>query len=314
MHKGVEKVMSMKFIEIMRPSHWTKNLFVFAALLFGGKLAGPAGQVAVAVASAFGGFVCFCLAASSVYIFNDIMDRRSDLLHPGKAARPIASGRVSVPAAAVFAGLCCLVALAGAWRLAPSFAAVVGGYIGLMVLYSVLFKRMLIVDCIVISIGFCLRAVGGAIVVGVFTSPWLIICTFALCLFLGFGKRRSEIVQLGPAGEAFRGTLGGYSGELTAHMLNVSSGLAVVCFLLYSTDDRTVNMFGTHNLVYTVPLVMYCVFRCSALVEKGSYDGPVQLVLRDRPFQAGFVLWALACSVIIYADKMTVSFGNFWAY
>jgi 4-hydroxybenzoate polyprenyltransferase len=298
----------------MRPSHWTKNLFVFAALVFGGKLAGVSGQVAVAAASAFGGFVCFCLAASAVYIFNDIMDRRSDLLHPSKAARPIAAGLVSVPQAAVFAAFCAAVALAGARQLAPSFAAVVAAYMALMVLYSVLFKKMIIVDCIVISIGFCLRAVGGAIVVGVSASPWLIICTFALCLFLGFGKRRSEIVQLGPSGDAFRETLGGYSGELTSHMLNVSSGLAVVCFLLYSTDDRTVGMFGTHNLVYTVPLVMYCVFRCSAIVEKGRYAGPVQLVLRDRPFQAGFVLWALACTAVIYADKLTVSFGNFWAY
>ena len=173
---------------------------------------------------------------------------------------------------------------------------------------------MMILDCVVISIGFCLRAVAGAVVIGVFISPWLIICTFALCLFLGFGKRRSEIEQLGAESEFFRKTLADYTPELLAHMLDVTSGLAVVCFLLYAMDDRTLELFGTNNLVYTTPLVLYCVFRFSALIQKGKFSGPVQLILKDTPFQIGLFLWGLSCIGIIYADKFGGIFGNIWAY
>jgi len=187
-------------------------------------------------------------------------------------------------------------------------------YIVLMVLYSLLLKSMMILDCVIISIGFCLRAIAGAVVVDVSISPWLIICTFALCLFLAFSKRRSEIAQLRENSESFRRTLADYTPELLAHMLDVTSGLAIVCFLLYAMDKRTLDIFGTNNLVYTTPIVLYCVFRFSALIQKGKYSGPVQLILSDRPFQLGFVLWILACIGIIYADRLNISLGNIWAY
>lgn len=304
----------MKFFEIMRPSHWTKNVFVFAALVFGKKLFGPADEVLLAVGSAVGGFFCFSLAASAVYIFNDIIDRKTDSHHPEKYKRPIAAGRVTIGSAAVMSVLCAVVAIIGSFLLVHSFAGLILAYIALMILYSLLLKRMMILDCIAISIGFCLRAVAGAVVVGVFISPWLIICTFALCLFLGFGKRRSEIEQLGEEGELFRKTLAGYTPELLAHMLDVTSGLAIVCFLLYAMDDRTLRIFGTNNIVYTTPLVLYCIFRFSALIQKGRFSGPVQLILRDRPFQIGLALWVLCCIGIIYANKLGISIGTIGAY
>jgi len=164
----------------------------------------------------------------------------------------------------------------------------------------------MILDCVVISIGFCLRAVAGAIVVGVSISSWLLICTFALCLFVAFSKRRSEIAQLGEDSESFRKTLAGYTPELLAHMLDVTSGLAIVCFLLYATDEMTVARFGTINLVYTTPLVLYCVFRFSALIQTGRFPGPVELILADLPFQIGFVLWALSCIFMIYAERLGI--------
>jgi hypothetical protein len=114
--------------------------------------------------------------------------------------------------------------------------------------------------------------------------------------------------------EAFRKTLAGYTPELLAHMLDVTSGLAIVCFLLYATDERTLRVFGTNNLVYTTPLVLYCIFRFSTLIQKGRYSGPVQLILRDRPFQLGFCLWVLFCIVIIYANKLGISLGSVWTY
>jgi len=298
----------------MRPSHWSKNIFVFAALIFGKNLLGPIDEVLLAAGSAVGGFICFSLAASAIYIFNDMVDREVDRLHPEKCNRPIAAGAVTIGSAAVMSAICAIVAIICSYMLARALAVIIVTYIVLMILYSLLLKQMMILDCVVVSIGFCLRAVAGAVVVGVFISPWLVICTFALCLFLGFGKRRSEIAQLRENSEYFRKTLAGYTPELLAHMLDVTSGLAIVCFLLYAMDERTLRTFGTTNLVYTTPLVLYCVFRFSALIQKGKYSGPVQLILRDRPFQLGFALWVLACIGVIYADKLAISFGNFWAY
>ena len=302
-----------RYFSIMRPSHWSKNGFVFAGLIFAGKLLGPIDEVLLAVGRAIGGFFCFCLAASAVYIFNDIIDRGTDRLHPEKCKRPIAAGSVTINSAAVMSALCAAVAIIGSFMLADSFAAIILTYIVLMILYSLLLKRIMILDCVVISIGFCLRAIAGAGVVGVLISPWLIICTFALCLFLAFSKRRSEIAQLREDSESFRKTLAGYTPELLAHMLDVTSGLAVVCFLLYAMDDRTLRIFGSNNLVYTTPLVLYCIFRYSALIQTGKFSGPVQLILSDLPFQIGFVLWVIACIGIIYADKLGINFGSVWS-
>jgi len=292
------------YLLILRPSHWSKNFFVFAGLVFGGKLFGPIDEVLLSIGRAIGGFFCFCLAASAIYIFNDIIDRRMDGLHPDKCKRPIAAGSVSISSAAVVSALCAAAAIIGSFVLARSFATVILAYIMLTILYSLLFKRMMILDCVIISIGFCLRAIAGAVVEGVFISPWLIICTFALCLFLAFSKRRGEIILLGENSESFRRTLAGYTPELLAHMLDVTSGLAVVCFLLYAMDDRTLRIFGTNNLVYTTPLVLYCIFRFSLLIQQGSFSDPLQLMYKDLPFQIGLVLWVLSCIGIIYADKL----------
>jgi len=304
----------MKFIQIMRPWHWTKNVFVFAALIFGQKLFGPLDEVLIAVGGAVGAFFCFCLAASATYIFNDIYDRETDRLHPENRNRPLAAGLIDVPSAAILAVICASVAVVASFALTRVLGVIILVYIVLMVLYTLVFKRAMILDCIIISIGFCLRAVAGAVVVGVFISPWLIICTFALCLFLAFSKRQAEIAQLQENSELFRQTLAGYTPELLVHMIDVTSGLAVVSFLLYAMADRTFETFGTHNLVYTTPLVLYCVFRFSGLIQKGKYAGPVQLILHDVPFQIGFVLWVLWCIAIIYADRNGFTLGNVWAY
>jgi len=296
---NIDGAPSMKLLQIMRPQHWIKNVFVFAALIFGQKLTDLP-----AVGRAIGGFLCFCLAASAVYIFNDIVDRKADSLHPEKCSRPIAAGSLSVRLATVMSISCAALAIIGSFLLARYFAIIVILYILLMVLYSLLLKSVTILDCLAISIGFCLRAMAGAVVVRVFISPWLIICTFALCLFLAFSKRRSEIAQLRTDSESFRQTLAAYTPELLGHMVDVTSGLAIVCFLLYAMDGRTVERFGTINLVYTSPLVLYCIFRLSALMQKGRFSGPVRLILADLPFQIGLVLWVLSCVAIIYARRL----------
>lgn len=293
-----------EYLAIMRPMHWIKNIFIFAALVFGQKLTEPS-----AFGRAIAGFICFSLAASAIYIINDIIDGKADTIHPEKSQRPIAAGKVAIGSAVALSIVCAIIAITGSFILVPNFAIIILSYIVLMILYSLFFKKMMILDCIVISVGFCLRAIAGAVVIDVFISPWLIICTFALCLFMSFGKRRSEIAMLSENSESFRTTLAGYTPELLAHMINVTSGLAVVCFLLYAMDGRTMRIFGSNNLVYTTPLVLYCIFRFNALIQKGKYSGPVQLILTDIPFQIGFVLWILFCIIIIYTDNPGTSGG-----
>jgi 4-hydroxybenzoate polyprenyltransferase len=280
--------------------HWVKNVFVFAALIFSRRLAGPWAESLPAVGLALGAFVCFCLASSAVYVFNDVLDRKTDLVHPQRRNRPIAAGRIRVRTALDVSVGCALLAVIGSGLLSNALTVILLAYIVLMILYSMGLKHVMILDCAIIALGFCLRAVAGAVVINVFISPWLVICTFALTLFLAFSKRRGEIAQLQANSEAFRKTLGEYTPELLAHMLDVSSVLAVVCFLLYAMDFRTRELFGSNNLVYTTPVVLYCIFRFSALTQKGSYSDPVQLILKDRPFQVGLVLWAVLCIGIIY--------------
>lgn len=287
-------------LRLLRPVHWIKNVFVFAALVFSRRLAGPMAESLPAVGLALGAFLCFCLASSAVYVLNDILDRRTDSVHPERRDRPIAAGRMTVSAALGIGVGCAVLALIGSLILSTGLAAIILAYLLLMVLYSLGLKHVMILDCALIALGFCLRAVAGAVAIAVVISPWLVICTFALTLFLAFSKRRGEIAQLQENSEAFRRTLGEYTPELLAHMLDVSSVLAIVCFLLYAMDSRTQELFGTNNLVYTTPAVLYCIFRFSALTQKGLYSDPVKLILRDRPFQIGLVLWAAVCVGIIY--------------
>jgi 4-hydroxybenzoate polyprenyltransferase len=290
----------MDFLRILRPAHWIKNVFVFAALIFGRRLFGPAEEILPAVAAVAGAFVCFCLAASAMYVVNDILDSKTDSIHPERRERPIAAGRMRVSTAWIIALVCICLAVGGGWWLSGGLALTLIAYLILMLLYSVGLKHVMILDCAIIATGFCLRAVAGAVVIPVPISPWLVICTFALTLFLAFSKRRGEIAQLQDHSEAFRRTLGVYTPELLAHMLDVSSVLAVVCFLLYTMDAQTQERFHTNALIYTAPLVLYCIFRFSALTQKGLYSDPVRLILRDRPFQIGFVLWVALCTAIIY--------------
>jgi 4-hydroxybenzoate polyprenyltransferase len=209
---------------------------------------------------------------------------------------------VPVSTAFAVASACAALALVGSLVLSPVLLAIVLTYMVLMVLYSLGLKHVMILDCAIIAVGFCLRAVAGAVVIDAFISPWLVICTFALTLFLAFSKRRGEIAQLQESSEAFRKTLGEYTPELLAHMLDVSSVLAVICFLLYAMDFRTRELFGTNDLVYTTPVVLYCIFRFSALTQKGQYSDPVRLILRDRPFQVGFLLWVFLCVALVYGN------------
>ncbi len=288
----------MPYLQLMRPGQWTKNLFLLAGLVFGLKLADWRSTEVVLL-----GLVCFCLVSSGVYVLNDIKDRAEDRLHPTKRNRPIASGRVSVVQGAAFGIVLLAVGLAGGLWLSRGFFLVMVTYVLLQAAYTLRLKHVAVLDVIVIGLGFVLRAVAGALLAQVVISHWLVLCTFTLCLFLGFSKRRCELNSLtGSAAGAsgHRRTLAAYTPELLNHMTTLTAGVAVVSFMLYATDQRTLNVFGTNYLVYTLPLVVYAIFRFALLVEHGRVDGPTAVILHDRPFQAAIGLWSLAALLIVY--------------
>lgn len=288
------------FLQLLRPKQWVKNVFVFAGLVFGRLLLDSN-----AIFTALLGFACLCALSSTIYIFNDIHDREEDRLHPRKCKRPIAAGRISVPHAAITGVLLGLLALAAAWLLDRGFFLVALSYVILQTLYTLVLKHIVLLDVIAIGAGFVLRAVAGAVLVHVEISHWLVVCTFTLCLFMGFSKRRCELSAFlgqangGDAGK-HRRTLTSYTVDLLNQMTTLTAGIAVVSFMLYATDERTLSVFKTHYLVYTLPLVVYAVFRFALLVEHGRVDGPDDVMLRDPPFQAAMLLWTLSVVVLVY--------------
>ena len=299
--------MIVDFWRLLRPAQWVKNVFVLAGLLFGAKLSDPRALWLGLLA-----FICFCLAASAIYIVNDIMDRAQDRLHPTKKNRPLARGAVSPPAAAAYSLL--LLVAAGAicaTGLPPAFWTVLGSYWVLILAYSFALKRRVILDVIVISVGFVLRALGGVVAVDVALSPWLIVCTFTLCLFLGFGKRRCELAVMGGGRNAarHRETLARYTPELLNHLLSITAALAVITFLLYTMEPSSPPPpFPKELLLYTIPLVIYGVFRYAMLIEAGAVTGPTDIIISDRPFLATLIAWALLAGLIVYKGNEIKAF------
>jgi len=292
-------MMAAKLIDLARlarPRHWVKNVFVLAPIVFAMRMgdADAWGQVALA-------FAAFCLASSFAYVVNDIRDRRRDRLHPVKGRRPLAAGRISVPAAAAEAVVLLLASVGLAWRANLFVLGTVAAYILLQLAYSFGLKRKMLVDVIAIALGFVLRAVAGAAAIPVEASYWLIICTFTLCLFLGFCKRANELATLGSGEEAraHRATLAGYNLALLTQLITLSAAIAVVSFLLYATSPRTVQAFGTPYLVYTLPLIIYAIFRFAMLSLEGKYADPTDLIVHDWPFLLAAVLWGASAILII---------------
>ncbi|HOB74094.1 MAG TPA: decaprenyl-phosphate phosphoribosyltransferase [Phycisphaerae bacterium] len=290
------------YIQLLRPAQWIKNTFVFAALIFGAKLGDWH-----AIALATGAFVAFCLTSSAGYIFNDILDRERDRLHPVKRNRPIASGLIPLPAAGGVGLALLLAAAIVSIRLPPAFMMALCTYLALTVLYSLFLKHRMLLDVITIALLFVIRAVAGAVAINVAYSDWLLVCTFMLCLFLGFGKRRCEIAMLanGEAIHGHRRTLDRYSPDLLNQLLSTSGGIAIITFLLYTLwpDAYVGSPFGAqsrHDLLYTLPLVVYGIYRYAMLIESGKATGPTDLIIKDPPFLVSIALWVVLAGYILY--------------
>jgi len=287
-------------VRLARPTHWIKNGIVLLPVVFARRVADPSAWLQAGLAT-----VAFCLASSAVYAMNDILDRRRDRLHPAKRNRPVAAGRVSVRAAGIEAAVLALAGLGVAVAANVLVVASVGAFLLLQAAYSAGLKQRMLVDVICIALGFVLRAMTGALAIRADVSPWLVVCTFTLCLFMGFSKRRNEIASLTDLAEAarHRPTLVGYTPELLTHLITLSGGLAIVSYLLYASSPRTIGEFGTPYLVYTLPLVVYGVCRFAMLAMQGAYSDPMHLILRDRPFQVNLALWFLLAVAIIFRGE-----------
>lgn len=279
----------------LRPTHWVKNTVVFAGVIFARHLEDPQDLLLAA-----GAFAVFCALASAVYLFNDIRDRQSDRAHPKKQSRPIASGTVSPKTAGITAFLLAAAGLVGAIPLGAGLFITALIYVALNVAYSLGLKHIPILDVMLVAAGFVVRAVAGALVIDVAISPWLVVCTSLLALFLGFGKRRWELVSLGGDATIHRAALAGYSVTLLDQLIAVTTASTVVAYALYTLAPETQEKFGTTNLIWTLPFVVYGIFRYLYLIHGQQKGGnPTRLLLTDWPILVNVLLWLAAVVLVI---------------
>jgi len=290
----------------LRPSQWTKNLIIFAGVLFGQRLTDVS-----AVLAAAGAFVIFCLLSGVVYLINDVMDREADRRHPIKKARPIASGALPVRAALTAAGLIAAGALVSALALRPEFGLVALLYVVLLGLYSWRLKHVVIIDVLTIAVGFVLRAVAGAVVIPVAVSVWLYLLTILLALFLALAKRRHELVLLADGATGHRRILQEYSPYLLDQMISVVTASTLVAYAIYTVSPETTAKFQTHWLGLTLPFPLYGIFRYLYLVhQKDGGGSPSDMLLTDRPLLICVALWAAVVALIIYGPSQLVHWAR----
>ena len=281
----------------LRPEQWTKNLFVFAGVLFGGLLFDIR-----AIVHATAAFLIFCALSGVVYLLNDLADRDADQRHPLKRLRPIASGNLSPRTAMVAAAVLGIVATGAALALSPVFAALAGAFVVLLVAYSFVLKHLVIIDALTIAAGFVLRAAAGAVAVSVPISHWLLVCTTLLALFLVLSKRRHELTLLADGATTHRPILNEYSPYLLDQMIAVVTASTLVAYSVYATSTETAERLHTSRLGLTIPFVLYGIFRYLYLVhQKRAGGSPADLLLTDRPLLACVGLWALTVALILYS-------------
>lgn len=280
----------------LRPHQWTKNLVVFAALALSKHLFEWEPLLRASLACAL-----FCALSGTVYLFNDLADLPRDRLHPLKRLRPLASGLLSPRLAASVAGVLGLGSLGLSFLLGPPFAACALAYLCLNLLYSFRLKDVVIVDVLCVSIGFVLRAVAGGVAIAVQVSDWLLICTILLALFLTLAKRRHELTTLNEGAAGHRRILAEYSPYLLDQMIAVVTASTVTAYAFYTTAEETRQKFQTGRLAWTIPFVLYGIFRYLYLVHQKEKGGsPTDVLLTDRPLLFAVALWALSIVLIVY--------------
>jgi 4-hydroxybenzoate polyprenyltransferase len=295
---------ALSLLVSLRPAQWTKNLIIFAGLLFGQRGGAPAFLDPHAIGQALAAFFIFCGLSGVVYLINDVADRDADRLHPLKRHRPIASGAVPPGLAFGTAVVLGAAALAGAWMLRPAFFLVAVVYVALQALYSGPLKHVVIIDVLTIAIGFVLRAVAGAVAIGVSIDHWLLILTILLALFLALSKRRHELVLLADGATSHRPILEEYSPYLLDQMIAVVTASTLVTYVISTVSAETVQKYHTDYLGLTLVFPLYGIFRYLYLVHQKEGGGsPADMLLNDRPLLACVALWAMAVTIIIYLAR-----------
>jgi 4-hydroxybenzoate polyprenyltransferase len=275
-----------------RPRQWSKNLVCFAALVFADRLNIPA-----AVLQATLGFLSFCFASSAVYVYNDIHDRNQDRAHPIKRRRPIAAGRLSVRSALVEATILVMASAALSCTLRLRFRGVLAIYLVTSFLYSLILKRLVIVDVMTIAIGFVLRVQSGIEAISAPQSAWVLLCMFFMALFLGFGKRRGEITGLhGADGRTQRPVLLAYSIPYLNILLGLSATTAIVCYSLYAVTVQANETFLLTILPVSFGIARYLLL----IIVRTKGEDPDEMLTRDVPLILAVLTWALLCVIILY--------------
>ena len=287
-------------VEIMRPHQWVKNVFVFAGFIFAGRLRLPPGYMLPDLLGVISAFAIFCFLSSAVYIINDILDLERDKAHPEKQYRPLPSGRMSVKEAWVLAvelaaGSLLAAGLLSWVRGAPLFGAACGAYFALMVAYSLLLRNIAIVDVLVIAVGFVLRVVAGCWVLPVEASPWLVVCTLLLALFMALCKRRHELLALGDDAARFRGVLPEYSPGSLDQMISIAGAATLIAYSLYTFTAPHVAALGKESplLMVTIPFVAFGLFRYLQLCYRTDVAANPEAIFADRPMLVNLALWVV---------------------
>jgi 4-hydroxybenzoate polyprenyltransferase len=283
----------------LRPRQWTKNLLVFAGLIFSRGLHEP-----VLLARSTLAFVLFCLLSGGVYLINDVLDAERDRAHPQKRHRPVASGRVR-PSVALAAGLLLLVgATLAAFALSLRLGVVALAYAALLTAYSIGLKHVVIVDTLIIAGGFVLRALAGVVVLDIEFSYWLLFCTILLALFLTFGKRRHELLALEGGATGHRPILSEYSPQLLDQMIAVVTASTLMAYALYTMAPDTHARLGTTRLPLTIPFVLYGIFRYLYLLYRRDLGGnPSEHLLTDRALLVAVALWGVTVVLVLYGAR-----------
>jgi len=285
----------VEIFKSLRPQQWIKNFFIFAPLIFSRNVLHPEAALTAAAT-----FAAFCIVSSAHYIFNDLMDIEEDKLHPIKSRRPLASGRL--PKGAAVAAMLVLAALglglAAAIGLPILIVSLV--YLVLQVAYSIRLKHVVILDIFVVAAGFVIRVVAGGLAIKVMISSWLLVCTMLLALFLAMSKRRHELILLESEAANHRPILKEYNTYLLDQMISVVTASTLVAYCLYTISEETVAKFGTRRLIWTVPFVLYGIFRYLYLIHQKNEGGsPEHLILKDKPLLADIFCWIIAAGLIL---------------
>jgi 4-hydroxybenzoate polyprenyltransferase len=288
--------MLFALLKLARPTQWLKNGIILLALIFAGEMTHPE-KVELALLA----IAIFCLLSSAVYTFNDLIDRKNDRKHPLKKNRPIASGKVSIGAAVTVVVILSSVGLAAAWLINTNFFITAVVFVGFNLLYTLWLKNIVIVDVMAVALSFVVRAYAGAFAIDVPTSKWMLINTLLLAMFLGFGKRRHELIVLEEGAAAHRKILGKYSPYLLDQLIAVVTPSVLVMYMLYSFSTEVSLKLGTQNLFATIPFVVYGLFRYLYLIHKEEKGGsPTRVLIGDLPIMITVLLWLITSSLVLY--------------